>query len=440
MAFLAYRIGVSCYPRRDVIIATIIGIFAPDFFLCSIEYRPDNLWALCWLASIAILVSAPVTSRRAAAASIALGLAAAISAKTSLLAAVLGIAAIAAIALTREASEPLRDIVKRAFSFAGAALVPPAIIAAYFVARGAWKPFVYFTITHNVVSSDHQSRLLLAPLFVVGLALLALRFARDEQVPVDVRRRSLFLFLTMYGYAAALISAWPIIETEHWLPFYPLAVVAAIGLLPHGRVDARLAVAALAIELICIIKISTPWRNQVVPATLLVQQTMKLTTPQETVLDLKGEMLYRRRAFFYALEKITKRAIATGRLQDTIAADVIRTHTMVVVRDHESFPPAGRAFLVQNFVRVGCLRVAGMIVPSSGAFQIEIPAEYSLVLSRGKFDGTLDGTPYAGPRVLTAGAHTLASSANPDPVAVLWTRAAALGFSPFVRDPRCDRH
>ncbi len=41
--FLAYRIGVSCYPRHAVIVAIIIGSFAPDFFLCSVEFRTDAL-------------------------------------------------------------------------------------------------------------------------------------------------------------------------------------------------------------------------------------------------------------------------------------------------------------------------------------------------------------------------------------------------------------
>ena len=33
MAWLTYLIGVSCYPRRAAIVATTVGILAPDFFL-----------------------------------------------------------------------------------------------------------------------------------------------------------------------------------------------------------------------------------------------------------------------------------------------------------------------------------------------------------------------------------------------------------------------
>ena len=434
-ALLAYRIGLSCYPRREAIMATFFGVFAPDFFLCSVEFRTDDLWAVCWLASLAILVCAPGTPRRTAAAGFALGLAAAISAKTSLLAVVLTIAAIVAVVLTRDASTTLRAVAKRAMIFAGAASLPPLIIAGYFVVRGAWKPFLYCTITHNLVTSEHPRRLLLLPFFVGLLVLGTRRIRSDERIPLDVRRRRILLFVATYGYAAALISTWPIIEMEHWLPFYPLAGVSLLGLLPERDVVRRLAVGAVAIELVCIIHISAPWRDQVKSSTLLIDQTLRLTSPDETVMDLKGELLYRRRAFYFVLEKITRRAIAAGELPDTIAADIVRTHAMVAVRDNYGFPRAGRIFLLRNFVNVGCLRVAG-VMPRSGTFRIEIPAEYSVVTAQGGFEGTVDGSRYTGPRMLTAGLHTVTTSTS-QPVVVLWSRAASLGFSPFVIDPRC---
>ena len=88
-------------------------------------------------------------------------------------------------------------------------------------------------------------------------------------------------------------------------------------MLPAGRQVRWLAIGTVAVGLFWILRVSTPWRDQRPPANLLVEQTMKLTTPNEFVLDLKGEMLVRRRAFYYVLQKITKRAIAAGRLRDT---------------------------------------------------------------------------------------------------------------------------
>ena len=82
---------------------------------------------------------------------------------------------------------------------------------------------------------------------------------------------------------------------------------------------------------------------------------------------------------------------------------------------------------------VGAVRVAGMIVPRSGPFRIEVPGEYSVVAANGSFRGKLDGTLYSAPRFLGAGLHTLAADSPEHPSAVIWSRAAAYGLTPFVR-------
>jgi hypothetical protein len=437
MALLTYRIGASCNPRRAAIWAMVIGCLAPDFFLCSIEFRTDILWATSWLAAVALLVRCPLTPGRAAAAGLALGVAGATSAKTSLLAASLAVAAIATLVLTREHRIPGREIAKSALSFAAAAFMPVVAVAFYFFARGAWSSFVYCTVTHNIVASDHPVRLLLLPLSIAIMIPVTRRIMRDE-IPIEVLRRRLFLFLSASVYGAALISLWPIVETEHWLPFYPVAAAAIVPLLlPVRRVGPpRLVLAILALELFWIVRVSTPWRNRAIPSMVLIEQAMTLTAPTESVIDLKGEIVFRRRAFYYVLEKLTKKAISKGRLQDTIAADVLRTRTMVSVPDNLSFPRDGRAFLLRNFVRVGCLRVAGMMVTGSSPFRIEIPGQYAVLSEHGDFPGALDGTPYAGPRFLAAGVHTVTNTGS-SRAAVIWQRAAVLGFSPFVTDRRC---
>ena len=436
MVLLTYSIAASCYSRHAAIWATVIGCFAPDFFLCSIEFRTDILWTTSWLAAMAILVRWPLTPRRAAFAGLALGIAAATSAKTSLLALSLAIAAIATHIVMRDRGFSVRRIAKCALCFTAAALAPVAAIAMYFFTRGAWSSFLYCTVTHNIVASEHPGRLLFLPLSIALMIPVTRHIARDA-IDAEVRRRRLLVFLTAAIYGAALVSLWPIVETEHWLPFYPLAAAAIVPLLlPAGGDRApRWALAILALELFWIVRVTTPWRNHTVPSMTLIAQAMTLTAPNESVIDLKGEVVFRRRAFYYVLEKLTKKAISRGRLHDTIAADVLRTKTMVAVPDNPSFPPQGRAFLLRNFVPVGCLRVAGMPV-TGGRFRIEIPGEYSILSDRGEFLGTLDGTPYAGPRFLAAGSHTLANTASSH-AAVIWQRAAALGFSPFVTDSRC---
>jgi hypothetical protein len=431
MALMTYRIAAACYPKRAAIWATVLGCVAPDFFLCSIEFRTDILWTASWLAAIALLVCRPLTTRRAAFAGLALGIAAATSAKTSLLAVSLAIAAIATLLLTRER---FANRIKPALIFAATAIAPVGVVAVYFVARGAWNAFVYCTVTHNIVASEHPGRLLF---LIPSIAIIAAgtRHIARQDAPPEVRRRRLFLFLTASVYGAALISLWPIIETEHWLPFYPIAGAAMVPLfVPERRESPRLLFAVLAIELLWIVHVSVPWRNQTIQSMALIEQATTLTAPNESVIDLKGEIVFRRRAFYYVLERLTKKAISQGRLHDTITADILRTHTMVSIPDNPSFPRDGRAFLQRNFVRTGCVRVAGMMV-TGREFRIEIPAEYAMVSDHGEFHGTLDGTTYEGPRFLVAGVHTIDASHRS---AVVWQRAAALGFSPFITDRRCN--
>src|SRR5262249_5609369 len=90
---LTYRIASSCYPRRTALWSTVIASLVPGYLLCSTEFRTDDLWTLFWMMSIAFLI-APLplageggAKRRVwvALSGLFLGLAAATSAKTSLL-------------------------------------------------------------------------------------------------------------------------------------------------------------------------------------------------------------------------------------------------------------------------------------------------------------------------------------------------------------------
>ena len=434
LVLLTYRIAESCYERRAAIWATLIGTLTPLFFLCSVEFRPDVLWAACWMATLSILVMKPVTFRRAVAAGFFFGIAAAISAKTSLLAASLAVAAIVTFVVTRDDSLNVREIVKRCAGFIAAALLPPAIIAASFAAIGAWQSFLYCIVTHNLVASEHPHRIVFIIPSIAIITVIARRIMRDES-SLELRRRRLFLFLAASIYGAALISFWPIIESEHWLPFFPAFAAAAVPLAMSWSGDRwpRFAYLVVAIELFQIIAVSAPWRDHTVKSFAAITQTLRLTQPDDYVVDLKGDLVFRPRATFAVFEKITKTRIWSGRVPDTIAADVIRTRAMVVGLTDPGFPRRGRTFLLRNFVPVGAVRVAGMIVPRSGPFRIEVPGEYSVVAANGSFRGKLDGTLYSAPRFLGAGLHTLASDSAEHPSAVIWSRAAAYGLTPFVR-------
>jgi hypothetical protein len=455
IVWLTYRLAANVYHQRHAAWAAAIGSLVPLFFLCSVEFRPDVLWAVCWLATLSILGGKAITVPRAASAGFFLGLAAAISAKTVLLAVSLAVAAVTTFVLTcGTGSQPVRGraaaafgggrvenpshtghwtvraIWSRVMTFAVAALLPPAAIAAWFASIGAWDGFVRCTLTHNLVTHEHPHRILFILPSAAIIALVTRRIVRQD-APLEVRRRRVFLFLAASVNGALLLSFWPILEREHWLPFVPAFAAAVVPLAAawSGSRWPRIATAVIALELIRIVALSAPWSDQTGRSTAPIQLAMELTSPAEKVVDLKGELLFRQRATYAIFEKITKKAISSGRMADTIAADVLRSHAMVAIADDASFPRQGRAFLQRNFVDVGGLRVAGVMV-QRGRFRIELPAAYALVSASGPFQGTLDGVPYSGPRFLGVGAHTAVSDS---PAAAIWSRATVLGLTPFHR-------
>jgi hypothetical protein len=80
---------------------------------------------------------------------------------------------------------------------------------------------------------------------------------------------------------------------------------------------------------------------------------------------------------------------------------------------------------------MGRLRAAGEFIRDDGGFSVVLPGEYVIVTEHGEASGTLDSTPYAGARQLTAGAHTFGRTVPGEQVAVLWAPAFRRGFSPF---------
>jgi hypothetical protein len=419
MMALTFRIAVHCYPRRTALWSTLVAALFPLFLLCSVEFRTDDLWTVFWLASIAFLVCGSLTLPRVAAAGLALGLAGAVSAKTTLLLLAIAVGALCVGAGPLAGTGRLRAG-RYAAIFLAAFVVPPVAIALYFAGRGAWDPFVYGVITHNFVNHVRPERVILFPGLLLLIAVVARR-ATDSP-------RQLFLFVTTHFYAAALYCLWPLVEHEHWLPYFPLA---AVTLVPMFFTYRRMVAIAI-VEIALVIGVGALWRNETGEGLRVIEQMLQLTRPGETVMDLKGEAVFRQRAFFYVLEPFTKHRIYSGKIPDTIVADILRTRTMVAVQDHHGFPRPVRKFLRRNFVSVGAVRVAGRFLrPDEPAFQIDVPAEYAVVGEKNLFAGSIDGQHYDGPRYLTAGLHNISLPPGDGRYSLLWSRAAALGLTPF---------
>src|SRR5438874_10574143 len=98
-AWCTYQIAVSLFSRRAGVWAVIlVGLYAP-YHLVSIEFRTDNLWAPLWLLCVTVLVSGPLTQRRALAAGLLLGLCFGVSMKLVLFLYSIALAALATLFL-----------------------------------------------------------------------------------------------------------------------------------------------------------------------------------------------------------------------------------------------------------------------------------------------------------------------------------------------------
>jgi hypothetical protein len=101
------------------------------------------------------------------------------------------------------------------------------------------------------------------------------------------------------------------------------------------------------------------------------------------------------------------------------------------------YPPQSRSFIAEHYLDVGNLRVAGQWLTGADTqardFEIVIPTLYALSSPQGPVSGMLDGIPYTGPRLLTAGVHHFVFSNTAEPVAVIWARALAKGFKPLLQ-------
>ncbi len=464
-----YRLGAHLFSRRTGWWAAIATGFFPLFFYTSTEFRPDNLWAAFWLLTLTVLLTGPLTRRRLFFFGLVLGFAFATSMKTTLLAATLVLAGLLIHAANwRQTTTPSPDTVisRVAAVLAGLVLVPGAFTM-FFVLEGAWKPFIYCLITHNTLSgmSEQQGwlrlRPLLFPLVVPGIfkgARFLLRQPGREADPWRVQR--LFFLLAACGYPLLLVSFWPLLTLQDYLPAVPPLVLVVVAVIfwrwfqpaLNWKLFSRLAVAAelpgIALtamlilgEIATIFCIHGPWRNRTAPDQKLLATTLRLTSSGDPVMDNKGETIFRRRSFYYALEGITQERLRRGLIADDLPERLIATRTAVV---HLSLLPLrSQVFVRDNYLSIGILSVLGKIADPVASstnsllrrypFRVEVPARYIILDGNNvPVAGQMDGQPLVGEgQWLASGAHEIVMEGAGKPV-VFWANAWEKGFRPVT--------
>jgi 4-amino-4-deoxy-L-arabinose transferase-like glycosyltransferase len=465
-----YEIAAALFSRRAALWAAVLTALFSGFFLTSLEFRADDLWTVLWLLGLALLVRAPVTRGRSLGVGVLFGAALGVSLKTVLLLVSVALAVLAIPILVEpraRAAASRRRLAGHVLPFLAGFTVVPAFLVTYFAWRGALEAFYYGTIAHNALPGlglwhSTPSRIFLLPVAAPLLWIAARRVARAAPTPPIARRR-LLVFLTTGIFLTLLLGVWPLVTREDFLPIDPLVVLLVTGLLlpqrPAFLAAGRRLQSALHFglpimmavgEVVFLLHSAPPWQDDARKHIDLVDAVLRLTTPTDYVMDAKGETIFRRRPFFYVLERISRTRIQRGLIVDDIAERLVATHTVVVASDQPAFPPFGRAFMNEHYLSVGALRVLGQFLTSAPTmsassaparampdqlrFDVVIPARYAIAAEDGRANGLLDGSPYEGPRALEAGAHEFVSSNSSTPLALIWAPALERGFSPFGLD------
>ena len=66
---------------------------------------------------------------------------------------------------------------------------------------------------------------------------------------------------------------------------------------------------------------------------LLLADVLRLTDPSDTIMDLKGETVFRDRPFYYVLEIVTLARMQLGVIPDTIPEALVAHRTCVAAAD-----------------------------------------------------------------------------------------------------------
>ncbi|WP_298151562.1 hypothetical protein [Metallibacterium sp.] len=425
--------------RVGWVAATLTALF-PLTYLSSVQFRTDDLWWVLWVAGVAVAALGAPDRRRLAAAGLLIGLSFAVSMKTTPL------------LITQLLALGLLGVLwhwqGRAIAWCtwlgalpGALLgllLPLAAFAAFFAAQGALGRAWYFWIGYNIVPgmgpwTGSRLQYLLFPTVSVLVALVSWRRLRVSTDAVLTLRR-LAMFDGAALYLAALLSYWPLLTLQDLLPVVPLLMLGASGTrLVHTRRIGWGFRLALALELLTILAVRPPWRDR-----LLQRQerelalVLRLTHPDDFVMDAKGEAIFRRRPVFWVFEDIAEYRIAHGLLHPQVRVHLERTGTPVVI-DHR-MPDSAEPFIARNYLPLqGNVRVLGQRFTVAQARQpvllpIAIPQRYVLLDAQGRSAAArIDGRAVTGAVALTRGCHTLEVPAA-GPYLLLWAPAIRRGL------------
>jgi hypothetical protein len=449
-----YRVGSLLYSRRVGLWAAILVGLSFDYAFCSVEFRTDNLWAPLWLLCMLVLLNGPLTVRRALIAGFLMGLCFGVSMKTLLLlmSTVIGGVLTLIFVGRKRLGIGWGRIFRSLAAFFATALIVPATIMAAFALHGVWPQFRYWVFDNNIVPGVRNHPPWWVIIFAVGfpLVILGARWIVTVTPEGVVAARRSFVFVTAGFFFTTLVSFWPFLSRQDYLPFYPLAFVICTG--PVLTISDRWArnrniakiwrvmpVPAMfgVCELLVALLVHPFWEDKAKLESDLLRDTLKLTEPGDFVFDRKGETVFRQRCFYPVVETFTEERFRRGLMADNAIQRCIDTRSCLATLP-DKMPAATFRWIEQNYLPIGNkLRVAGVLLHSSTDgkhfdFETVIPASYKIIArDASTVMGVLDGQRYEGKeRFLSPGIHTFVQTSAGANLVVFWAQAVDRNFRP----------
>ncbi len=436
MLGLIYLIARRLADRETARWTVAITLSLADWSMKSIEFRPDVLWAALWFLALWILVRRADRPSAIAflLAGLALGAALCASIKTTFLAPALlaGWAGVWLASADFRAVYPRKKIVGFLLAAAVGFAIVPALVFGGFLLAGTSLERLKFCLFEANRAPFEAGRVALCLVLAPVAAAIAWTLVRRGNLASAIRGA---IFLSVAADATALIGFSPELRKQTFLPVYPLLIFFAcfigFGVFRRWRpalvpIAGLLAVAGALTHLLIE---SPPWRDGLRAHRDLLGDALALTRPGDSLLDLKGETIFRRRPVFLVYQHATVRAIDEGRLAEPDPAQLSAKGTAAVIGGNPGFTPVMKAWLKDRYLRAGAgnLRVPGCnLTPTwqgaRWAAQADVPVSGDYLLLS-------EGAPMK--RIhLPAGAAELDFAGDPRPKVLFWEKAWDAGYKP----------
>jgi len=432
---LIARSVLSGDKEKSIAAALLGGALLP--FMAA-QARPEPLWGTLFFLSLYLFSSRPPTVKRFFLLGLINGLNACVSLKTMafpVLPEVLSLPVMFAL-------YPAGITAASGAALLGGLIFFPGLLLLYFGHAGALTEFLNFAVFYSIHAGSggagHTGTAAVVILLVSGFSYFAAKRFKNRLSP----RRA--VFFTPVIFSLAVLALYPVREAQTMFPFLTLAYLLLAALAVEGAWRAfagsrarRLALLCLVSGVICVRLVSEKafepnnagYRGEL-GALLKLQPDAG-----GTVMDAKGESLFWRRPFFYALETFAVQGIRAGTIKDTVPRDSVREGTPVVFLKYPwRFSPADLAFFSENYLPIcgtPAVMAAGRRLGGE-KFEVPLALSYRLLCAGGAAaGGLLDGKKYEGAAVaLAAGTHAFKATPGCRAPLLVWDRAAETGALP----------